>query len=309
MKIQERYTDELMAKTGILGTAVSATEDGKPVIVIFTKSEALAKAAALPANLENFPVAVEVTGEFFALRDGNGVQQDPTDRWPRPVPIGVSTGHPAITAGTIGCRVKSGTSFFALSNNHVYAATNFLDCSPGTGFSCQLGDPVIQPGSFDGGTTPADDIGNVVDFEPIKFDGSDNIIDAAIASTTTDLVGRSTPPGGYGTPKSNPISPAINMPVKKFGRTTGQTSSRIGSINATVNVNYGDPGVARFVNQIVVRGGSFSAGGDSGSLIVVNGGSNDRRPVGLLFAGSVSSTIANPIGAVLTRFSVTVDGE
>ena len=71
-------------------------------------------------------------------------------------------------------------------------------------------------------------------------------------------------------------------------------------------------GVARFVNQIVITPGDFSAPGDSGSLIVVNGKGkfkNDaNKPVGRLFAGSFLSTIANLIDAVLTRFGVTIDG-
>jgi len=36
--------------------------------------------------------------------------------WARPVPIGVSTGHPDITAGTIGARVTDGVNVYALSN-------------------------------------------------------------------------------------------------------------------------------------------------------------------------------------------------
>lgn len=94
----------------------------------------------------------------------------------------------------------------------------------------------------------------------------------------------------------------------KYGRTTGQTKGRISAINATVNVNYGAPGVARFVDQIIITG-SFSAGGDSGSLIVIQKGANERKPVGLLFAGSANTTIANPIDFVLERFDVAVDGE
>ena len=80
-----------------------------------------------------------------------------------------------------------------------------------------------------------------------------------------------------------------------------------------MNVNYGASGVARFVGQIVVTPGSFSAGGDSGSLIVVNGKGRDKtdnnKPVALLFAGGLISTIGNPIDAVLTRFGVTIDGK
>jgi len=98
--------------------------------------------------------------------------------------------------------------------------------------------------------------------------------------------------------------------VKKYGRTTGETNGRVYATNVTVDVQY-DSGVARFVNQIVVTPGNFSAGGDSGSLIVVN---NKRSPdhlsaVGLLFAGSSQYTIANPIDLVLDAFDVTIDGK
>ncbi len=34
-----------------------------------------------------------------------------------------------------------------------------------------------------------------------------------------------------------------------------------------------------------------------------------RKPVGLLFAGSMIVTIANPIGEVLSLLGVTIDGE
>ncbi len=55
---------------------------------------------------------------------GDTENLDPTSRFNRPVPIGVSTGHPAITAGTIGARVTDGVNVYALSNNHVYADEN-----------------------------------------------------------------------------------------------------------------------------------------------------------------------------------------
>ena len=46
--------------------------------------------------------------------------------------------------------------------------------------------------------------------------------------------------------------------------------------------------------------GSFSAAGDSGSLILTND-STCPQPVALLFAGSHTSTIANPIGEVISK--------
>ncbi len=312
MDVQARHTEAFLKQPGVIGTGTGMTADGRPAIVVLVQDEALAKSAPLPEIVENVPVVRMVTGEITALR-GKRPPVDPTARFDRPVPIGVSTGHPAITAGTIGCRVKDAQgNVFALSNNHVYAATNFnpADCTPNPGlWNCGLGDPVIQPGSFDGGSTPADDIGTVVDFEPIDFAANaNNVIDAAIARSTTALLGNATPADGYGTPLSQTATAAVGMRVMKYGRTTGQTNGRISAINATVNVNYGAPGVARFVNQIVITG-SFSAGGDSGSLIVGQRKADRGKPVALLFAGSTNTTIGNPIDAVLSRFNVTVDGQ
>ena len=67
------------------------------------------------------------------------------------------------------------------------------------------------------------------------------------------------------------------------------------------------------MHQIIITPGTFSAGGDSGSLIVEDAkgknASDRNKPVGLLFAGSPFFTVANPIGSVLERFGVTIDGE
>jgi hypothetical protein len=211
------------------------------------------------------------------------------------VPTGVSTGHPDITAGTIGCRVTDGINVYALSNNHVYANQN----------AASIGDAVIQPGTFDGGSSPVDDIGTLADFEPIVFSRrARNEIDAAIALSSTDDLGTATP-GGYGTPNSTDVGAFIGQQVQKFGRTTGLTTGEVTGVNATVNVGYGPGETAKFVKQIIIEPGGFSAGGDSGSLIVTNDG--NRNPVGLLFAGSSTITVANRIDLVLSRFGVTVD--
>ena len=98
------------------------------------------------------------------------------------------------------------------------------------------------------------------------------------------------------------------MSVQKYGRTTGHTEGRISGVNAIMDVAY-PGGTARFEGQIVISGNRFSAGGDSGSLIVTDGVLlADRRPVGLLFAGTTVTTLANPIELVLERFSVKIDG-
>ncbi|MHC4622236.1 MAG: Nal1-like putative serine protease [Planctomycetota bacterium] len=140
-------------------------------------------------------------------------------------------------------------------------------------------------------------------------------MDAAIASSSEPNLANATPPDGYGKPKSETLPAGLNLlnkSVKKYGRTTRLTKGKVYAVNAALNIGYGT-GTARFVNQIVITPGGFSGGGDSGSLIVCDGKGrtkkDDRKPVGLLYAGNAFFTIANPIEPVLSRFSVTIDGD
>ena len=312
---QERHTNGLLAIPGVVGTGVSHGADGKGAVFVLTEKPGV---SGLPGRIDGVTVVPLVSGGIVALgrppcagppserppECGGGEEPtptptpgpepvDPTARFDRPVPIGVSTGHPAITAGTIGARVTDGANVFALSNNHVYADAN----------RASIGDAVIQPGTFDGGSLPGDAIGALADFEPIDFAGGDNVMDAAIALSSMGSLGNATPSDGYGVPAATPVEESIGLKVQKYGRTTGLTAGRVKLVNVTVNVSYGDAGIARFIGQILVQGG-FSAPGDSGSLVV----DKKLNPVGLVFAGSDSATIINPIGPVLARFGVTIDG-
>ncbi|MDH3734244.1 MAG: S1 family peptidase, partial [Gemmatimonadota bacterium] len=152
-----------------------------------------------------------------------------------------------------------------------------------------------------------DRIGTLSQFVSINFAGGNNVVDAAIAEVddASDVTG--TAPS-YGAPRTNAITASVGMRVMKHGRTTGFTKGRVQGIGATVNVNYGSAGVARFVGQVIIGGGGFSQGGDSGSLIVVEKGANARRPVGLLFAGGGGTTVANPIADVLSALNVSIVG-
>ena len=303
-EVQEKHTAKLMTIKGVVGTAVGVDADDKHDIKVFVEE---AGVAGIPKKLDEVAVDVVVTGKIYALpkpegKPGGGTTINPKARFARPVPIGVSTGHPAITAGTIGCRVRDASgAVYALSNNHVYANENLAS----------IGDNVLQPGPYDGGVNPTDAIGTLSAFVPIKFDGSDNTVDAAIALSSTANLGKATPSNGYGTPKSTTATASINMEVQKYGRTTGLTKGKIYATNMTVDVWYDDTSVARFVGQLIITPGTFSAGGDSGSLIVKKDriASENNKPVGLLFAGSDFYTIANPIDAVLTAFGVTIDGQ
>ncbi len=302
-QVQEQHTATLMAMPGVVATAVGLNDQNQVAVKVFVVDT---NVAGIPATLDGKPVHVVVTGLIRALRSAKLKKPknrvDRTTRFERPVPIGISTGHPDITAGTIACRVTDGENVYVVSNNQVFANENRATNT----------DPVLQPGVFDGGKVISDVIGQLSFFVPIVFEQTAaNKVDAAIALTDKEKVTSFTPVDGYGSPKSQTIEPYLGMLVKKYGRTTGLTKGKIEALNATVDVQY-DAGVARFVNQIIIMPGNFSAPGDSGSLIVrdVRGrrATGDLRPVGLLFAGNSIVTIANQIDDVLDAFGVTIDG-
>ncbi len=310
MAAKDFHVDGLMGTDGVVGVGVGRTARGQAAIVIMTEDLGV---VGLPRSLDGVPVVVRFTGEIFALNPpphehgGGGDDGEPppdyctstTEKF-RPACIGTSTGHPNITAGTIGARVTDGR-VFALSNNHVYADEN----------NAIIGDNVLQPGSFDAGIDPDDAIGTLFDFEPIVFDDfTPNEVDAAIALSSTANLGNATPSDGYGTPGSATVSvvDALGLNVQKYGRTTGLTDGTVTMINATVRVGYSS-GIARFVDQIIVQSNKpFIKAGDSGSLLVTDDGWNS--PVGLLFAGNSTGkfAVANPIDLVLNAFVVTIDG-
>ena len=111
-----------------------------------------------------------------------------------------------------------------------------------------------------------------------------------------------------GTVSPTTLDATVGLAVRKSGRTTGLTQGEVSAVDVTVDVQYTKEcnkgrQTARFVGQIRITPGSFSDGGDSGSLVVEDI-DNDPRPVGLLFAGGSSSTLANPIGRVLECLGV-----
>jgi chitodextrinase len=287
---KEKHADALLDKPGVVGVAVGVRGNGAAVVKVYKEK---ADVADIPDELEGVPVDAVVTGVIRA--------RAPSDRFPRPVPIGVSAGHYQLATGTLGARVTDGTNVFILSNNHVIAGVN----------TASIGDPILQPGALeDGGVDPADRIGTLAAFHTIDFNGGTNTMDAAIGATTTALVGTTTPPDGYGTPSSVTTTPFIGQPVQKYGRTTGFQQGSVVDTNLSVDVCYVFLIIcfqeARFAGQISVSPGSFSAPGDSGSLMVETG---SNRPVALLFAGGDGLTIGTPIDVVLERFGVTIDGQ
>ena len=233
----------------------------------------------------------------------------PAHRIDQPFPIAMGTSGGNINdrtrafcyGGTLGALVEDrGGAQYILSNNHVLARTNLA--SPG--------EDIIQPGLIDQSPACAQDktdaVADLFDFVPIMFNGKKvartNTVDAAIAQVKMNAVKSSGEILDIGRISNLTLEPALGLAVKKSGRTTGLTRGTISALDVTVDVSYDSRKTARFVHQVLVTPGSFIDSGDSGSLMVedVDG---TPRAVGLLFAGSSSVAIANPIDAVLNSFS------
>jgi hypothetical protein len=228
-----------------------------------------------------------------------------TDRV-RPLRPGVSIAHFDVTAGTLGGFVVADPArtggpdlgggpdaLYALSNRHV------LDGVPGDG--------VLQPGPADGGTDPADRVGTVAAVVPLTA-GEPARVDAALALLDDPQVDLDYPVGRV----TETAEAVPGDTVEKIGRTTGHTHGRVSAIEMDdVLVGYGpELGVLSFDGQIEVEStgpGSFSQGGDSGSLVY----RSDGVALGLLFAGSETGgpdgsglTYVNPIGDVFEALGV-----
>jgi hypothetical protein len=224
--------------------------------------------------------------------------------WPqartRPLLIGVSIGHYRITAGTLGAFVvlRKGGEVRVLSNNHVLA-----DEDRG-----KKGDAILQPGAYDGGRAPLDRIGALDGAVKLKPRGI-NRVDAALCAVDGSIGYDPRTLRGVGTLAGLAKTPVEGTErVEKLGRTTGHTRGRVTAFELdNVVVGY-DVGNLRFDEQIEVEAdgpGSFSQGGDSGSLVFA---ADDRGAFGLLFAGSdqggasgTGLTYVNPFAAVLAQ--------
>ena len=199
-------------------------------------------------------------------------------------------------SGTLGALVTDGAAQYILSNNHVL----------GRGNQAVAGEDVSQPGLIDNNCQVATIVADFTLAPPLEASN----VDAAIAQLRTGTMDSTGFIEDIGVPSSTTVNPAVGMSVAKSGRTTGFTTGSISSVNTTVNVQYqascggGKKFTANFTNQVIINSSTFSAGGDSGSLIVTN--NSAHNPVALLYAGSSSATIGNPINEVLTRLSTSL---
>jgi len=217
--------------------------------------------------------------------------------------------------GTLGSLVVRNGINYILSNNHVLADSD-AGHADDTG---QTGDAITQPGLIDNQCQSAGtaSVANLSQF--FTLEGSPaNPVDAAIAQIVSGkvdtsgnilLLGTTVDANGVpvaGSPHAGSgVIATVGTPVAKSGRSSGLTCSTIETTPATFSVAYSKTcgGSTSFTvmysNQVGVAnqpGEEFSQEGDSGSLIVTEASAD---PVALLFAGSDTDTVGNPIQDVL----------
>jgi hypothetical protein len=329
--LQDKVTRDLMKTEDILGTAIGVDQNGAASLVVYVEKDGRKTGELLqtvPGVVDGVPVRVELTEKFRALgrppgkgkNGGGGTTSGPgvphTGAQTLPIQLGTSGGwrndlaNGYCCGGTLGSLVSVNNVQYILSNYHVLEADIVLG---GNSIIATDGSPVVQPGLIDVGCNAASTL-NVGTLR-VTHSLPNNNVDVGLAQATPGAVAADGSILEIGPISRTTLGAALNQPVKKSGRTTGLTRSYISGLNATISVTYdnecagGTAFTKTFTGQVVINNpnSAFLAGGDSGSLMVEDVATN-ARAIGLLYAGSSSAAIANPIGEVLTFIGAQLGG-
>jgi hypothetical protein len=318
---QAAVTDEWMQQPEVLGTAVAVDSAGTPVLRVYVDRDAGNAAEVirnLPREVLGQRVDIQLTDKFRAMRGnphgGGGTSH--TARQTPPIQLGTSGGWSKDLAngyccgGTLGSLVQVGSTQYILSNYHVFESDIV---SGGNNTVATTGDPIIQPGLIDVNcnVSGAQTVATLVK----KSSLPNSNVDCSIGKAAAGMVRTDGAILEIGTISKATVGAFINQAVKKSGRTTGLSRSAVSGLNATISVTYdnecagGTAFTKTFTGQIVVgnSGSKFLNSGDSGSLMVEDVTTNPHA-VGLLFAGSSTDAIANPIQEVLNFLGATMVG-
>ncbi len=327
-RVLKKTRERLLQLPNVTGVGVglkqvSGETTNRPALIIFVKekvpSGSLVRSELVPAQIDGLPTDVIEIGEVRLLAQRTGRE--------RPARPGMSIGHYKVSAGTLGAVVKDRVTreLLILSNNHILA-----NATDGRDGRAAIGDPILQPGPYDGGQSK-DRIATLLRFAPLMRSVQET--DCAVAEALVragNLLIRLVRPryelkmlehyrGGnvIDAAVARPDSPSLideeileigrveglaqvapGQEVQKSGRTSGLSTGAVTAVGVTLEVEIGDNDKGWFVDQVVTS--MISRPGDSGSLVL----DNQKRAVGLLFAGSDKYTVFNRIEQVLSRLEV-----
>jgi hypothetical protein len=328
-KALQKHKSRLVGLPNVCGVGVGfkrrdMKRTGNPALIVFVekkeKWEDLSRGERVPKKIGGLETDVIEIGKVRLL----GTRQERH----RPAKPGVSIGHYKISAGTFGALVKDVETGerLILSNNHILAnGTNGRDGR------AEIGDPILQPGPYDGGTSRdriarlerfiplerivqepecqmaagAQNIGNRIikmvrpnyEMKLVKHTRASNIIDAAVAKPDSpDLVAGEVMELGA---VEGVGEPQVGMLVQKSGRSSGLTEGEITAMSVSLRVELDEEEYGWFSHQIVSD--CVVNPGDSGSLVL----NKESKAVGLVFAGSDQYSVFNVIDNVLKQLKVT----
>jgi len=291
-----------LAGAGYVGIADSEA-DGE--IAVFVEDEQAKQ--SVPGSFEGYTVQTEVTGKIqgFATQVLQPLADVSSERQGEVSPLVGGISLSAYVRRGMGIDRYAGTLGMVTYDNKILTNAHVIAINDQTSEFLDTGTPVIQPGSYDGGTLD-DQVGTLEAYIPIDFaQSARNYADAAIASIDAGVeasAGEQFYEGGdYWIEGWTDVSRGDI--VRKSGCVTGVTAGQVSRTNASVVVWYGDRS-AYFVDQIVVtqNNWSFAAPGDSGSVV-----DRDGKFVGLLFAGSDSSAVINKAEHIIDGLGIAVE--
>lgn len=279
---------EVIAQPNVVAVGIAQKERGGretdelALTFYVERKKDVAKAEAVPEIVPSTVAGREVPTDVIEI--GKLVPEIQAGR--TPIQPGFSVGHPNITAGTLGAIIGPARSPRILSNSHVLADSG----------RAAIGDPILFPGPDDNGRDPADVIGTLTQIVPFVTGGQFvNRMDAAVATIAPGRRAelRSRIPT-LGIVPSGTTDPVRGMQIVKVGRTTGLTRGTVKDVNFRFVLDYGAGGLVGFIDQVFCT--RYSAGGDSGSLVIDEA---TGKAVGLHFAGANGGSVFSPIRPIL----------
>ncbi len=282
-----------------------ADSEAEGEVIVFVEDEPTAQ--TVPTSFKGYNVRTEVTGRLQAFSTDvvEALIDVSAERQGEASPLVGGISLSAYVRRGIGVHPYAGTLGMITYDNKILSNAHVIATHPGTGDFLDVGTPVIQPGSYDGGTLN-DQVGVLEAYIPIDFaSGAKNYADAAIASIDIGIeasAGEQFYEGGNHWIEGWTEVSKGDI-VRKSGCLSGVTTGQVIHTNVSVVVWYGDRS-AYFADQIVVtqENWSFAAPGDSGSAV-----DKDGKFVGLLFAGSERSAVISKAEHIIDGLGIAVE--
>jgi hypothetical protein len=314
-EIQARVEQPILDLPGVVGLGIGRSGDRLVFTILVDGS---ARAADLPGDLEGVPVRVQPR-DPVRLLDGPPACGDTfpchVDQLPLPVEMGNSggwvsqTGAGACSLGFKACDLATGEVVFVTNSHCNQSASTCGLPTPGLATSGWMHpgrmDVTANAGTcFSSGTCEA--IGTITGHAAPACGSGSNFTDAtkvASSSQQTSIAFRD-----VGFPMGFPGNPLPGDPVRKSGRTTGDTGGLVETVNVTLEV----PAVGGFCCGTLTMKDQVewqsltgaTKGGDSGSALLSL--EDEFRVVGLNWGSDGTFTYANHIDRVLSALDLSL---